>query len=88
MTFKAADVEEDQGQTLDASSSSGISFGLLNRDAPRAVSGISASSTTTEHTETLPRRFRSAFILYSAVRHKEVREQLGKAGKSERVRKQ
>ena len=33
----------------------------------------------------MPRRFRSAFILFSSVRHKEIRNELSRDGRVERV---
>lgn len=38
-----------------------------------------------EERKTMPRRFRSAFILFSSERHKQIRQELGQQGKLERV---
>ena len=54
-------------------------------DSNLSQAGASSLSPQSQQVVTLPRRFRSAFILYSAVRHKQVRDQLGQSGKCEKV---
>jgi hypothetical protein len=46
----------------------------------------SSNDSTTPPTPTMPRRFRTAYIMFSSAKHKEIRQGLGKKGKHTKVR--
>jgi len=45
-----------------------------------------AMQEATQKAPNVPRRFRTAFIIYSAIRHKEIRKGMGESSKSQKVR--
>ena len=79
--------EAAAGKESESSSGLNPAETASNSNNPAGVPEKGVEKTAEEGEQKMPRRFRSAFILFSSERHRQIRNELGQQGKLERVSK-